>query len=95
MIDKPQYIIVAGINGAGKSTLYDTFPSLFDKTKRINADELLRTCKKYHVDMKIHAFEQGMEFNQVIEIVDGEVIHDYEIHFTDYQWECVCPKLGG
>ena len=42
MIDKPQYIIVAGINGAGKSTLYDTFPSLFDKTKRINADELLR-----------------------------------------------------
>ena len=42
MIDKPQYIIVAGINGAGKSTLYDTFPCLFDKTKRINADELLR-----------------------------------------------------
>ena len=42
MIDKPQYIIVAGVNGAGKSTLYDTFPSLFDKTKRINADELLR-----------------------------------------------------
>lgn len=37
MIDKPQYIIVAGINGAGKSTLYDTFPILFDKTKRINA----------------------------------------------------------
>lgn len=61
----------------------------------INADELLRTCKKYHVDMKIHAFEQGMEFNQVIEIIDGEVIHDYEIHFTDYKWECVCPKLGG
>lgn len=42
MIDKPQYIIVAGINGAGKSTLYDTFSILFDKTKRINADELLR-----------------------------------------------------
>ncbi|MEK1438441.1 AAA family ATPase, partial [Limosilactobacillus fermentum] len=42
MIDKPQYIIVAGVNGAGKSTLYDTFPSLFDKTKRINADEILR-----------------------------------------------------
>ena len=42
MIDKPQYIIVAGINGAGKSTLYDTFPILFDKTIRINADEILR-----------------------------------------------------
>ncbi|KRL32672.1 hypothetical protein FD20_GL002495 [Liquorilactobacillus uvarum DSM 19971] len=42
MINKPQYIIVAGINGAGKSTLYDTLPILFDKTKRINADEILR-----------------------------------------------------
>ena len=42
MIDKPQYIIIAGINGAGKSTLYDTFPILFDKTKRINDDEILR-----------------------------------------------------
>lgn len=42
MIRKPQYIIVAGINGAGKSTLYDTRPTLFDKTKRINADEILK-----------------------------------------------------
>ncbi len=41
MINKPQYIIVAGINGAGKSTLYDTLPIFFDKTKRINADEIL------------------------------------------------------
>lgn len=39
---KPQYIIVAGVNGAGKSTLYETNPSLFKGTRRINADEWLR-----------------------------------------------------
>lgn len=60
----------------------------------IDSSELLETCIKYNVDMKIHAFERGMEFNQVIEIVDGEIIQDKEIQFEDYQWECICPKLG-
>ena len=43
MIDRPQYIIVAGINGAGKSTLYEKDKigqELFLNTKRINADEI-------------------------------------------------------
>ena len=61
----------------------------------INASELLETCIKYHVDMKIHAFEMGMEFNQVIEIIDGKIVKDEELHFKDYQWDCICPKLGG
>lgn len=61
----------------------------------INASELLETCIKYHVDMKIHAFETGMEFNQVIEIIDGKIVKDEELHFKDYQWDCICPKLGG
>lgn len=62
---------------------------------RISADELLKTCEKYHVDMKIHGFERGMEFNQVIEIVDGKILKDEELHFKDYQWDCICPNIGG
>ena len=64
MIDKPQYIIVAGINGAGKSTLYDTFPSLFDKTKRINADELLRQMGgDWHKDSdNLKAMKEEMKY---------------------------------
>lgn len=61
----------------------------------ISASELLETCIKYHVDMKIHAFEMGMEFNQVIEIIDGKIVKDEELHFKDYQWDCIFPKLGG
>lgn len=61
----------------------------------IDASQLLETCKKYNVDMKIYAFEQGMEFNQNIEIVNGAVIKDEEIQFGDYRWECICPNMGG
>ncbi len=61
----------------------------------INADDLLAICKEFNVDMKIYAFEMGMEFNQEIEIVSGEVIYDNEITFDDYDWECICPNMGG
>jgi len=39
---QPKYIIIAGINGAGKSTLYQTHTNIFEKSKRINADEILK-----------------------------------------------------
>ena len=61
----------------------------------IIATDLLETCIKYHVDMKIHAFERGLEFNQVIEIIDGKIVKDEELHFEDYRWDCICPNIGG
>lgn len=61
----------------------------------IDATELQNTCIKYDVDMKIYAFERGMCFNQDIEIVDGSIIRDDEITFDDYEWECICPNIGG
>lgn len=61
----------------------------------INAEELLETAKEFSVDMKIYAFEMGQEFNQDIEIVDGKIIKNDEITFDDYDWECICPRIGG
>lgn len=61
----------------------------------IEAKPLAEISKKYSVDLKIYAFERGMEFNQDIEIIDGEIVKDEEIQFDDYQWECVCPTMGG
>lgn len=60
-----------------------------------DAEELLALCKKYSIDMKLYAFEKGMEFNQDILIVDGEIRRDEEIKFEDYDWECICPTVGG
>lgn len=61
----------------------------------ISAEELLQSCKKYGVDMRIHAFERGMQFNQIIEIIDGEITKDEEVEFDDYEWDCICPNIGG
>lgn len=63
----------------------------------IDASQLRETCIKYNVDMKIYAFERGMEFNQDIEIVNGEIVRDEEINFKgkDYLWECIMPTMGG
>ena len=60
-----------------------------------DAEELLTLCKKYSVDMKLYAFEKGMGFNQDILIVDGEIRRDCRIEFEDYNWECICPTVGG
>lgn len=61
----------------------------------ICSDDLLKICNKYGVDMKITGYERGMEFVQEIEIVDGVITCDKEIHYDDYQWECPCPLIGG
>ena len=60
-----------------------------------DAEELSALCKKYSVDMKLYAFEKGEEFNQDILIVDGKILRDNEIGFEDYDWECICPTVGG
>lgn len=61
----------------------------------ISSEELLNSCKQYGVDMRIHAFECGMCFNQIIEIIDGEITKDEEVKFDDYNWDCICPNIGG
>ena len=61
----------------------------------INSEELLKVCQKYHVDMRIYAFEQGMEFNLEIEIINGKITKEAYIAFQDYMWECICPNMGG
>ncbi|MEZ0482617.1 hypothetical protein [Planococcus sp. SSTMD024] len=67
----------------------------FKQAWAVQSDNFARLSEKYNIDIKIHAFERGMQFNQLIEIHKGEIIHDQEIQFDDYEWECVMPNLGG
>lgn len=61
----------------------------------IDTDELAEISKKFNIDFKILGFEKGMRFNHDIEIVKGEIIKDKEIIFSDYEWECIRPHIGG
>lgn len=61
----------------------------------IIAESLQKVCQEFHVDMKIQAFEKGMEFSRCIEIVNGEIIENVDIEYADWYWDCPCPTLGG
>lgn len=61
----------------------------------INAEELRTVCQEYGVDMKIEAYEKGMEFGQLVEIINGEIRRNEDIEYNDYEWDCPCPTLGG
>ena len=75
----------------------ETFTAILDAkfAWAADAEELLASCKKYSVNMKLYAFEKGSEFNQDILIVGGEILKNDRIAFEDYNWECICPTLGG
>ena len=76
---------------------HETFTVALDAKFACAADveELLALCQKYEVDMKLYAFEKGMEFNQDILIVSGIILRNFDIKFEDYNWECICPTSGG
>jgi len=61
----------------------------------IDASSLAKLSKKYLIDFKILGFERGMQFNQDVEIVNGEIVKNEEIKFKDYTWECIRPHIGG
>lgn len=61
----------------------------------IESGPYLDKAKKYGVDIRVVGFERGMQFMQIVEIVGGEIIHDEEITFDDWDWECMMPNMGG
>ena len=60
----------------------------------IESEPYVKLAKEYNVDIKIEAFERGMEFSQYILIENGELKEDKEIKYDDYVWDCVMPNLG-
>lgn len=67
----------------------------FEAAWLIDAEYFAEMSKKYNIDFKIYAFEQGKEFNQNLEVVKGKIIKDEVIEFDDYVWECIDPTIGG
>ncbi|MFE4523973.1 hypothetical protein ACFRCQ_18005 [Cytobacillus firmus] len=67
----------------------------FKQAWGVAAEPFATLSKEYNIDIKIYVFEQGMEFNQEVEIHKGEIIKNNEIQFKDYTWDCVFPNLGG
>lgn len=61
----------------------------------IISEDFLAIAKKYNIDIRIQAFEKGMEFARDVEIVGGEITKDETIEYDDYIWDCPMPNMGG
>lgn len=63
----------------------------------IETVQLVEVSKKYGIDIRIHAFEQGIEFEQFIEVHAGTLVKNEVISFEDrdWAWESVNPNWGG
>lgn len=87
----------AFINSCDAYAFEDNDVMIFDVMQAwgFNIDEWLEIAKEYHIDIRLYGFEQGMEFNQEIEILNGKPTINRIIHFNDYRWECIEPNFGG
>ncbi|MCK1996826.1 hypothetical protein MPH47_06220 [Psychrobacillus psychrodurans] len=61
----------------------------------LDTGALVDLSTKYQVDLKIYAFERGMEYNHDFEVRKGVIEKNFEIKFDDYEWECIDPTIGG
>ena len=67
----------------------------FKQAWEVSVENFVTISKKYSVDVAIHAFEQGMEFEQDILIVGGEIKKNDKNDYEDYMFECSMPFIGG
>nr|DAR69287.1 MAG TPA: hypothetical protein [Caudoviricetes sp.] len=58
-------------------------------------ENFLVFSKKHGVDIKIFAFEQGLEYSQEIEIINGAITRNIKSKYVDYKWDVPFSKLGG
>lgn len=67
----------------------------FKQAWKVSVENFVAISKKYSVDVAIHAFELGMEFEQDILIVGGEIKKNIKNKYEDYIFECYMPFIGG
>ena len=76
---------------------YNNYICSFDfKTAwSINPDDWIDISRKYNIDIRLYGIERGMEFTQEVEIIDGNLIYNNVKEYSDWDWECPFPKMGG
>ena len=61
----------------------------------IVAENFVEMSHDYNVDIRIQAFERGMEFYQDVIIEKGEITRDQTKEYQDWDWDCPVPDFGG
>lgn len=62
---------------------------------RLDSEIFKKISKDYNLDIRIHGYEHGAEFEQKIEVLKGEITCDEVITHKNYLWDCDNPMIGG
>lgn len=79
------------IDGKPWLLIIDGFKQAWD----ICAEEFTEMSEKYNVDIRIFAWEQGMQFERDIEIQKGEILIDITSKYDHWDWDCPMSWMGG
>lgn len=79
-----EFIVVFDIKQAWAFTPDDTDTSRWEK--------LSRDC---NIDIRLYGLECNMQFGEEIEIIKGKTTMCNVFGYTDYNWECPFPLMGG
>lgn len=71
--------------------IIDGFKQAWD----ICAEEFTEMSEKYNVDIRIFAWEQGMQFERHVEILKGKILVDGTAKYDHWDWDCPMPWMGG
>lgn len=58
-------------------------------------EDWIDISKKYDIDIHLFGWEQGMQFEDEIEIHSGEVVKSGGHDYINWYWECPNPFIGG
>lgn len=61
----------------------------------IDPEPYVKKSKKYGIDIKIFGFEMGMQFERIVEVVQGALVRNQKIEHGNWRWDCAFPMLGG
>ena len=67
----------------------------FKQAWAVIAENFVEMSKAYNVDIRIQAFECGMQFSQDVIIENGEIIKNEETKYENWDWDCPVPDWGG
>ena len=58
-------------------------------------NKIIQLSKKYRIDIATTLHERGMEFTQELKVVNGSIIEDEQIKYSDYVFDSPFPNMGG
>lgn len=67
----------------------------FKQAWAVVPENYIEMSKTYNVDIRIQAFECGMEFSQDVIIEKGKITQNNTIKYDDWGWDCPVPDWGG